>query len=209
MEIITRQQAITSGFSKYFTGEPCKNNHISPRYLQSGTCQQCIGSQHERSVEDQRERLDQRERRLTLAERKVALAEQRLALRPRKKRTDLVSFLVTLHYADVEFFKALLLASAMEIDPKITTGDLIGRRSPKSWGNHRAILNFQTFQSEVGWMRERAQEIDKSRGYDNRPEVIQRSEKAEFKRQQLLKKLAAEQAALDKPREWTMEETFK
>jgi hypothetical protein len=41
-EIMTRKQASAKGLSKYFTGSPCKNNHIAERYVQSGTCEECI-----------------------------------------------------------------------------------------------------------------------------------------------------------------------
>jgi hypothetical protein len=42
MEIITRQQALTLGLNKYFTGKPCKNGHVAERYIQSSTCELCI-----------------------------------------------------------------------------------------------------------------------------------------------------------------------
>jgi hypothetical protein len=42
MEIITREDARRRGDSKYFTGIPCKNNHLTYRYTQSGTCAGCI-----------------------------------------------------------------------------------------------------------------------------------------------------------------------
>ena len=43
-EIVTRKQAKQLGLSKYFTGVPCKNSHIAPRYVLSGTCEDCIRS---------------------------------------------------------------------------------------------------------------------------------------------------------------------
>lgn len=30
------------GLNKYFTGKPCSNGHVSERYVQSGSCSQCI-----------------------------------------------------------------------------------------------------------------------------------------------------------------------
>lgn len=42
MEIITREEARRRGVSQYFTGIPCKNNHVTYRYTQSGTCAGCI-----------------------------------------------------------------------------------------------------------------------------------------------------------------------
>lgn len=42
MVIISRKDAAAAGLGQYFTGKPCKYDHISPRYTQSGTCSQCV-----------------------------------------------------------------------------------------------------------------------------------------------------------------------
>lgn len=42
MNILTRKDAMMSGMTQYFTGEPCVNGHISYRYVQSGTCAACV-----------------------------------------------------------------------------------------------------------------------------------------------------------------------
>ena len=44
MEIKTRKEAMMAGENTYFTGKPCKNGHMSYRYVQSGTCYDCINS---------------------------------------------------------------------------------------------------------------------------------------------------------------------
>jgi hypothetical protein len=44
MEIKTRKQAMIDGENTYFTGKPCKNGHMSYRYVQSGTCYDCINA---------------------------------------------------------------------------------------------------------------------------------------------------------------------
>jgi hypothetical protein len=141
MEIITRQQAITLGLKKYFTGEPCKNGHIAERYLQSSTCEMCIrGSVAPQSdsartfvrLEIQQERLaiersknEQRDRRLQLAEAHAKLQERKLALRPKPTRKDLVELRVDLHWGDVELFKSTMLFTAQMSDPTITMGELL------------------------------------------------------------------------------------
>ncbi len=38
----SRKEAIAEGLKKYFTGEACRNGHVSPRYTQSGSCCECI-----------------------------------------------------------------------------------------------------------------------------------------------------------------------
>lgn len=41
MNIISRQEAIKNGFSKYFTGKPCSRGHVSERYAVSAMCVDC------------------------------------------------------------------------------------------------------------------------------------------------------------------------
>ncbi|MAK71175.1 MAG: hypothetical protein CMF19_03890 [Idiomarinaceae bacterium] len=42
MEIITQTEARDKGLKFYFTGRPCKNGHISPRYAKGpGVCKEC------------------------------------------------------------------------------------------------------------------------------------------------------------------------
>jgi hypothetical protein len=43
MEIVTRKQAIERGLNTYYTGVPCKNEHLAVRYTVSGSCKDCIG----------------------------------------------------------------------------------------------------------------------------------------------------------------------
>jgi|SRR5690349_10328282 len=38
---ITRAEAISLGFDKYQTGLPCAHNHLSERYVSTGTCVEC------------------------------------------------------------------------------------------------------------------------------------------------------------------------
>lgn len=42
MQVKTRKEAILSGENTYFTGKQCRNGHISYRYVQSGSCAECI-----------------------------------------------------------------------------------------------------------------------------------------------------------------------
>ena len=41
-KIISRQFAIKNGLDKYFTGKPCKYNHISYRYTKHASCITCL-----------------------------------------------------------------------------------------------------------------------------------------------------------------------
>ena len=46
--LVTRQEAIEGGLPKYFTGEACKNGHVSERQTISGACLACKASYLER-----------------------------------------------------------------------------------------------------------------------------------------------------------------
>lgn len=40
--IISRTDATSAGLTHYFTGEPCKHGHLSPRYVRDGKCSTCV-----------------------------------------------------------------------------------------------------------------------------------------------------------------------
>lgn len=42
MKIISRQEAIQNNLKRYFTGLPCKYNHIAQRLLSNRTCIECL-----------------------------------------------------------------------------------------------------------------------------------------------------------------------
>ena len=44
MQIITRQEAVQQGLSRYFTGKPCKHGHIAERMRSNGRCIVCLKS---------------------------------------------------------------------------------------------------------------------------------------------------------------------
>ena len=41
MEIVSKEEARARGLNRYFTGEPCKNGHVSERITKSGSCVEC------------------------------------------------------------------------------------------------------------------------------------------------------------------------
>jgi hypothetical protein len=41
MKLISRQEAVKFGKSRYYTGKECKNGHIDERYTLRGTCVTC------------------------------------------------------------------------------------------------------------------------------------------------------------------------
>lgn len=41
MQVISRKEAKAQGLKVYYTGTPCKNGHVSKRYVSSGKCASC------------------------------------------------------------------------------------------------------------------------------------------------------------------------
>jgi hypothetical protein len=42
MQIITKRQAISLGLKRYFTGKPCKQGHVTERYVTKSSCVECL-----------------------------------------------------------------------------------------------------------------------------------------------------------------------
>jgi 5-methylcytosine-specific restriction endonuclease McrA len=42
MKLISRQEAIKQGLTRYFTGLPCKHGHIAEKLLSNRTCIECL-----------------------------------------------------------------------------------------------------------------------------------------------------------------------
>lgn len=47
MKIISRKNAIAKGYTKYFTGIPCKYNHIAKRHTNNSDCIECVKIRNE------------------------------------------------------------------------------------------------------------------------------------------------------------------
>ena len=54
-QIISRADAIALGFVTYFTGKPCKNNHISERRVDNSDCLECVAIRRKKHYEDHKE----------------------------------------------------------------------------------------------------------------------------------------------------------
>jgi 5-methylcytosine-specific restriction endonuclease McrA len=55
MEIIGRDEASKRGLTYYFTGKPCTNGHIAPRYVNDGACAECAKEKLRRKRQAHRE----------------------------------------------------------------------------------------------------------------------------------------------------------
>jgi hypothetical protein len=116
MEIISRQIAIAKHLSSYFTGVPCKNNHIAKRYTTSSVCAECVHPKFD-SIES-----------IARAERKRSRA-CRLAA---KKRLVRRGFILKSNF--VETFQLLAFATSILREPSLKMGDILTARSAAGLG---------------------------------------------------------------------------
>lgn len=57
MEIISKKEAIKKGLSRYFTGKPCKNGHISERNVLRSDCLECIRERARKNYSSNKENI--------------------------------------------------------------------------------------------------------------------------------------------------------
>ena len=113
MEIKTRKQAIADGDNTYFTGKPCKHGHMTYRYVQSGSCYDCING--DRILPNSPTAIA-RERRLSAAV--SAVRGKEIA------KNSLVQVKLYCRDADIELFKATAFAFAVMRYPELSLIDV-------------------------------------------------------------------------------------
>ena len=62
MEIISRQEAISRGLKRYFTGKPCNHGHIAERIVSNSRCFECARIADREFKVKNRERLNEKAR---------------------------------------------------------------------------------------------------------------------------------------------------
>lgn len=60
MKIISRNDAISTGLNKYFTGIPCRNGHVSERYSCNTKCVKCVSDQSKLRYDNNQEEMRNR-----------------------------------------------------------------------------------------------------------------------------------------------------
>lgn len=128
METISRQDARSRGQKTYFTGEPCKNGHVAYRYVQSGTCSQCLRASNSQTVD------------VNAGARREASAQ-------------LVQVKIRLHRVDLELFKAAAYAMALARFPVLQVGDVYPGYLPMDCDSLTGLYKFNCHVEDVEQMR--------------------------------------------------------
>jgi len=139
MEIITREQARRQGLTQYFTGIPCKNNHITHRYTQSGTCAGCIRMYNApmNVVEEHQKRRDNLAR--------------------------LVSFRTRVADCDVGFISEMILASVKAREPGARMADVFKTSPGVKRVEFSGVHQFNCFAEDLTGLRDATVKIFDSR----------------------------------------------
>lgn len=130
MELITRRDAITAGLNKYFTGIPCKNQHLTFRYTTSGACSGCI-----RSYSGSLEELQQRSER-------------------RQKLQTMIQFRMRVFLQDLDFFRSIVLATARARESSVELLDVWKRAPGLNRFDDTAIHLFNCFAEDLRSLRQ-------------------------------------------------------
>lgn len=143
MEIISRSEARRRGLAQYFTGDPCRNNHISYRYTQSGSCSACVRSYNQPAENLQAKHESDQRRRDNLAR--------------------MVSFRTRVFDCDLGFISEMILASVKLREPGAQMRDVFktgpGVKRVESSGVH----TFNCFAEDLEALRTATVKIFDSR----------------------------------------------
>lgn len=142
MEIIERQAAMRKGLTKFYTGRPCKNGHLSYRYVKSGGCAACIQLANGRSVDDPN-------------------VEAR-----RAAKSQLVQVKFRLFDVDLEVFKAAAYAIALARFPVLQVGDVFPGLLPLDKESGTALYKFNCHEGDISQLREIAESLRRARSVD-------------------------------------------
>lgn len=127
MEIKTRKQAMLDGENTYFTGKPCKHGHMNYRYVQSGSCYDCINGDrivgNSPTAIAREARLKASAEALRERERDAAIVQQARLARVNAKNS-LVQVKLYCRDADLELFEATAYAFAVMRFPELLPSDV-------------------------------------------------------------------------------------
>lgn len=155
MELTSRQEAISKGLGRYFTGSPCKHGHITQRFTSSSGCVECV---HPTFVNHEWQA------RRAEAYRKRSEIEKQRAERERLAPViaRMTSIFIVLHPLDLGVFQAFAHAAAMFHEPTLSLSHIETKHKPKQWGS-KYRHTFLCFESDVASLRSFQDALDAAR----------------------------------------------
>jgi hypothetical protein len=77
MNVISAKEAKNLGLQKYFTGKPCKNNHITERRVAGRQCIECVKNISKLWVSNNRQRFNEIQRKFYVTHKEQTLKKQK------------------------------------------------------------------------------------------------------------------------------------
>lgn len=180
MELVTRQDAVSKGLGRYFTGKPCKHGHVTQRFTSSSGCIECV---HPTFVN-----LEWQQRRADALQKRQEKEDQRnIRERLAHVTARMVPIFILLNPEDLAVFRAFALAAAMMHEPTLTQSQIETRYKPKYWGS-RLRYTFMCFPGDEPTLRDFQDSLDMAR----RPTVPVNSASAQARLDAVLAAVNAE-----------------
>ena len=152
MDIKTRKQAMIDGENIYFTGKPCKHGHMNYRYVQSGSCYDCINSTR---INGESATAVSRRERLLEASASIVIKN--------KIKSELVSAKFRVFDEDADSFLATVWAFTLVRYAEVTRADIESRTGPTDSSGGTAMYTFNCHPDDVLQIRQVAVDMVKSR----------------------------------------------
>lgn len=161
MNIKTRKRAMIDGENTYFTGRPCKNGHMTYRYVQSGSCYDCVNGDR---VKSDSPTAIAREARLTEVAARFA----------DKAKVDAELVLARFRVFDIDLSSFMDAAWAFSVlrYPSITHADITSKVPPADKVAQTALYTVKCHSGDVDALRTLAIGMVSARSIDGRAAFI-------------------------------------
>jgi hypothetical protein len=134
MEIITRQQAIMSRSTKYFTGVPCRNGHIAQRYTRCAVCLDCL---HPKFSTD------------PAAAATANSAARDLNYKLAVAKIQMIRIKIVLHSEDLALFIGVAHALSICREPALSPEDLLTKFTARPRGDSTYLHAFKCYPEDA------------------------------------------------------------
>lgn len=127
MTITDRKVAIAHNLKTYFTGKPCKNGHLAPRYTKSGACQICVNGEPGTHTVEAKEAaaaamVDKNAKLAAAIAEREATQQREAARSEHKNNVTKLKFVVP--DRDWPDFRAVVIAVTQSTFPELTDDDI-------------------------------------------------------------------------------------
>jgi hypothetical protein len=121
--LFTRKEALAIGYSRYFTGKPCKHGHVAERYTTSRQCTKCNAVRWKNEPIERRRQYWKNYYTDEVRTRRTEKARQRRQLNPYKRKQYRADYKKRLRQATIKCKQDILRVKSMYIQAQQLTID--------------------------------------------------------------------------------------